>query len=550
MRFLCLNTSLIDSNLDLIMFSIIAILSTVLMIFVGYKLLQVLQLTGYKLNGFLKWFKETKYSYMSRLFMLTFLSLASMLMTNVLLADFFVQRIFSYVSILCYVLFCSLFITNLFSAKQKTPLKYTKRMTRLVIVFAILIAGFTWGIQYVGYMYIPYLSFGLIAIIPVTLPLFVIIAYFITYPIEKLISISYLKKARKKLAEQKNILVIGVTGSFGKTSVKNILSTILEEKFKVCSTPASYNTPLGLSKTILKKLTNDDEILIAEMGAKQTGDIKELCEMVNPTIGVITGIGNQHLLTFGSLDNISKTKGELADYVSKSNGKIYFNVDTEAALNLSNKYKDAVKTAISTSEYDLKVESLKVDKDGSSFKLVYDKKKVECSTVLLGNHNVSNIVLAARIALDLGLSLEEISAGISKLKAIPHRLEILKSSAEYTIIDDAYNCSVEGSKASLEVLSRFEGKKIVITPGLVELGADQFNSNFEFGRDLAKVCDYVIIDSTINYDAISSGLIFAGFDENKIIQVVSLSKAVEMLKDIATKGDVVLFENDLPDNYS
>ncbi|MBP3582106.1 MAG: UDP-N-acetylmuramoyl-tripeptide--D-alanyl-D-alanine ligase, partial [Clostridia bacterium] len=396
----------------------------------------------------------------------------------------------------------------------------------------------------------PYLSFGLIAIIPVTLPLFVIIAYFITYPIEKLISISYLKKARKKLAEQKNILVIGVTGSFGKTSVKNILSTILEEKFKVCSTPASYNTPLGLSKTILKKLTNDDEILIAEMGAKQTGDIKELCEMVNPTIGVITGIGNQHLLTFGSLDNISKTKGELADYVSKSNGKIYFNVDTEAALNLSNKYKDAVKTAISTSEYDLKVESLKVDKDGSSFKLVYDKKKVECSTVLLGNHNVSNIVLAARIALDLGLSLEEISSGISKLKAIPHRLEILKSSAEYTIIDDAYNCSVEGSKASLEVLSRFEGKKIVITPGLVELGADQFNSNFEFGRDLAKVCDYVIIDSTINYDAISSGLIFAGFDENKIIQVVSLSKAVEMLKDIATKGDVVLFENDLPDNYS
>ena len=162
MEFLCLNTSLLDSNLDLIMFSIIAVLSTVLMIFVGYKLLQVLQLTGYKLNGLLKWFKETKYSYMSRLFMLTFLSLASMLMTNVLLADFFIQRIFSYVSFLFYFLFCSLFITNLFSAKQKTPLKYTKRMTRLVIVFVVLIAGFTWGIQYVGYMYIPYLSFYLI----------------------------------------------------------------------------------------------------------------------------------------------------------------------------------------------------------------------------------------------------------------------------------------------------------------------------------------------------------------------------------------------------
>ena len=214
MGFLCLNTSLIDSNLDLIMFSIIAILSTVLMIFVGYKLLQVLQLTGYKLNGFLKWFKETKYSYMSRLFMLTFLSLASMLMTNVLLADFFVQRIFSYVSILCYVLFCSLFITNLFSAKQKTPLKYTKRMTRLVFVFALLVASFTWCIQYIGYMYIPYLSFGLIAIIPVTLPFFVILAFFITYPIEKLISNSYLKKARNKLKEQEKFLVKMHTSDF------------------------------------------------------------------------------------------------------------------------------------------------------------------------------------------------------------------------------------------------------------------------------------------------------------------------------------------------
>ena len=550
MRFLCLNTSLLDSNLDLVMFSIIAILSTVLMIFVGYKLLQVLQLTGYKLNGFLKWFKETKYSYMSRLFMLTFLSLASMLMTNVLLADFFIQRIFNYVSILFYVLFCSLFITNLFSAKQKTPLKYTRRMTRLVIVFAVLVGGFTWLVQYVGYMYIPYLSFGLIAVIPVTLPLFVILAYFITYPLEKMISGAYLKKARKKLKSQEKLMVIGVTGSFGKTSVKNILSTILEEKFKVCSTPASYNTPLGLSKTILKKLAPEHDILIAEMGAKQCGDIKELCEMVNPSIGVVTGIGNQHLLTFGSLDNISKTKGELADFVSKNNGKIYFNVDTEAALKLSNKYNDSIKTAVTTTEYDLNVENLKIDKNGSSFNLKHGKKKVECSTILLGNHNVSNILIAARVALDLGLTLEEISKGISKLKAIPHRLEIIKSASDYTIIDDAYNSSVEGSKASLEVLSKFDGKKIVITPGLVELGADQFNSNFEFGRDLAKVCDYVVIDSTINYDAISSGLIFAGFDENKIIQVVSLAKAVELLKEIATKGDVVLFENDLPDNYS
>ena len=188
-----------SGKLDFVMFAVLAVVSTVLMVFVGYKLLQMLQLTGYKLNGYAKWFKETKYSYVSRLFMLTFLSLAAMLITNVLLSDFFVEKVLSYISILFYILFCSMFIANLFTAKQKTPLKYTKRMTRLVVVFAILVGVFTWIVQYLGYKFVPYLSFGLIGIIPVTLPLFVFLAYFITWPIEKLISNSYIKKAKKKL---------------------------------------------------------------------------------------------------------------------------------------------------------------------------------------------------------------------------------------------------------------------------------------------------------------------------------------------------------------
>ena len=186
------------SKLDWMMFIVLAVVSSVMMIFVGYKLLQMLQLSGYKLNGFFKWFKETKCSYLSRLFMLSFLSLASMLITNVLLADFFIEEILSYVSVLFYILFSSLFITNLFTAKQKTPLKYTKRMTRLVIVFFLLAGGFTWAMQYVGYKYVPYLRFGLIGITPVTLPVFVLLAYFITWPLEKLISSRYINKAKKK----------------------------------------------------------------------------------------------------------------------------------------------------------------------------------------------------------------------------------------------------------------------------------------------------------------------------------------------------------------
>ena len=546
--FIC--ESVFETRFDLVMFSIIAIVSTVLMIFVGYRLLQMLQLTGYKLKSYFKWFKETKCSYVSRLFMLSFLSLLSMSLTNVLLEEFFAGKLhmFSYCSMLFYLLFCSLFIINLFNAKQKTPLKYTKRIKRLLCVYIFIVAGVTFIVEYVGYKYFPLISFGLIGIVPLFLPLCVLLAYFITWPMEKLIANIYIKRSMKKLCEFDKLKVIGITGSYGKTSVKNILSTILAEKYKVCPSPASYNTPLGLAKTILSNLKHDDEIFIAEMGAKQVGDIKELCQMVNPDIGIITGLGNQHFLTFGSMENIIKTKCELIEYVGRNNGKVYINTDSSLAQETSQKYPFA--QAVSLDKNDFKVSDIKTSKDGSSFVLSSNGEERKCRTVLLGEHNISNIILACQVAVDLGLSLDEIVTGISKIHSVPHRLDIIKTTSTYTIIDNSFNSSVQGSKASLDVLSKFDGKKFVITPGLVELGKEQFNANFEFGKMMAKVCDYVIIDSTINFEAINAGLIFAGFNKDCILRAGSLSQAVMVLNTLAEANDVVLFENDLPDNYS
>lgn len=545
-----LSAFMFDNNVDLIMFSVIAVLSTVLMIFVGYRLLQMLQLTGYKLRSYLKWFKETKCSYVSRLFMLAFLSVLSMTLTNVLLEDFFVGRlhIFSYCSIIFYLLFCSMFIINLFNAKQKTPLKYTRRMKRLVVVYTIIVAAVTFVIELIGFKFLPLISFGLISVVPLFLPLCVFLAYFITYPIEKLISNSYIKRAKAKLSQMKNVKVIGITGSYGKTSVKNILSTILSEKYKVCPTPASYNTPLGLAKTILSNLSEKDEVFIAEMGAKQIGDIKELCLMVEPSVGIITGIGNQHFLTFGNTENIIKTKSELAEFIAQKGGKLYVNTDGGIAKKVCENYPQAIDVSIENNRFI--VSNIQTDKNGSTFTLECDGISKKCKTILLGKHNISNIILACNVAFDLGLSIDEIAKGIEKLRTVSHRLEIIKSSSSYTIIDNSYNSSVQGSEASIDVLSKFSGKKFVITPGLVELGQQQFNANFEFGKAMAKVCDYVIIDSTINFDAISSGLIFAGFDEGKILRAGSLSQAVQVLNTLIEADDVVLFENDLPDNYS
>ncbi len=549
MSFLLVKTINDFSSVDYFMFFLIAIISSLLMVFVGYKLLQIIQLSGYKLSGFMMWFKETKFSYFVRLFMLSFLSIASMLMTNVLLDDFFIVAPMHYIAILFFVLFSSFFIFNLFSAKQKTPLKYTKRMTRFTIVYAILIFIATLLVELLGVMFIPYLSYGLVAILPILLPLISLLAYFITYPFEKLISNSFLKRSKKKLSGLKNLKVIGITGSYGKTTVKKILFTILSEKFKVCATPSSFNTPLGLSKTILNHLSIDDEIFIAEMGAKQKNDINELCEMVKPSIALITGIGNQHLLTFGSVENIINTKGELAEYVTKNNGKLYICTESEGAKKLAENYQNATLVSLEKKS-ELFISNISIGAFGSKFNLCHKNSKVSCETILLGEHNIANIYLCACVAFDLGLSLEEIAEGIKKIKPISHRLEIIKNEGSFLILDDAYNSSVQGSEASLKVLSNFSGKKVVVTPGLVELGKEQFNSNFEFGRNLARVANLVVIDSNINYDAISSGLLFEGFDEGNIIQTPNLASAVEILKNYVSKDDVVLFENDLPDNYN
>lgn len=545
-----MSSSIFESKFDLIMFSIITVVSTVLMIFVGYRLLQMLQLTGYKLKSYAKWFKETKFSYLSRLFMLAFLSFLSMTLTNVLLEDFFTGKmhIFSYCSVIFYLLFCSMFIINLFNAKQKTPLKYTRRMKRLVVVYTIIVAGLTYAMMYLGFRFFPLISYGLISIVPLFLPLVVVLAHFITWPIEKLIANLYIKKAKKKLKLYPELKVIGITGSYGKTSVKNILSTLLSEKYKVCPTPASYNTPLGLAKTILSNLSNKDEIFIAEMGAKQAGDISELCQMVEPSIAVITGIGNQHLLTFGSVENIIKTKSELVDFVDKNKGGVFINTDGELAKEISKNYPNSKTVSLKNNIFN--ISDIQTGKDGSSFVLSIDGKSKKCKTILLGEHNISNILLASTVAYEMGLSLDEIAKGIEKLHTVSHRLEIIKSSSQYTIIDNSYNSSVQGSEASIDVLSKFTGKKFVITPGLVELGKEQFNANFEFGKTMAKVCDYVIIDSTINFEAINSGLVFGGFNEEHILQAGSLSQAVMVLNTLVEADDVVLFENDLPDNYS
>lgn len=539
-----------DSWLSFWLVLVVAIVNGIIMLFVGYKFLQVIQLSGYKTKGYFEWLKSTRCKYMGRLVVLSFLSTAALLVTNVLLNQFFVYKILTYLGLIFYFLFCTIFIINMFNAPQKVPLKYTKRMARLLAVLFVLVMVFTFFIMMGSYKFVKYLEYGALGLTPVFLPVFVLFAFWITAPFEHLNSLRYIKKSKIKLESMKNLTVVGITGSYGKTSVKNILGTLLSEKYKVCSTPYSYNTPLGLSKTILENLNSSHEVFVAEMGAKYVGDIKYLCDMVKPSVGILTGIGNQHLATFGSKENIVKTKGELVEAVSLS-GKSYINTESVLALGLFNS-AGGVKYEVNVNNTSGRVFATNIEtgSSGTSFDLVIDGNVVSVQTSLLGRHNVSNILICALASYDLGLTLEEIKNGISKLTPSSHRLAIVPSSNNLVVIDDAYNGSVEGAKAALDVIKEFSGRKIVITPGLVELGVDEFKSNYNLGKDMAEVADFVIIDGTINYAAISSGLIDSGFNAENILRAGSIKQAVEVLGTFSRPGDVVLFENDLPDNYT
>ncbi len=542
------------SNPNLYIGIALALLNAVLLCFASCKFLQMIQLSGYKFNGYRTWLADTHANYFSRIAMLSFISYACMLVSAALFNSFLdKQSYFSYFGLIFYLYFSLIFIINIYHEPKKTPLKQTYRMDRLVACLYILSAGVTFLVYWLSEEFLPDFlpAIPTIALTPLLIPILVPLAHFITWPFETLNNRRYIIRAKKKLQKYPTLIKIGITGSVGKTSNKFILNSLLSEKYNVCITPHSFNTPMGLTRVVLDYLKPNHDVLITEMGAKQVGDIKFLCDMIQPTYGILTSVGSQHLTTFGTLENIAKTKNELIKSLPKDKGVAIFNGDNEPSMPLYEKC-ECKKILVSTKDVACFVhaENVKATDKGTTFMLCIGDQSINCKTKLLGLHNLQNILMCCALAYELGLTLEQLKLGIAKIEPINHRLELKKENG-LVILDDSFNSSVEGSKSALDVLKLFDsGKKIVVTPGLIELGSYEHEANYNFGKQLAEVCDYVIIVNQVNKQQISDGLKDAGFDETKIIYALSLLDAKLKIKDLAEKGDVILFENDLPDNYT
>ena len=537
------------SNPDLYFLIVLTVLNSLTLCFLSNKFLQILQLSGYKISPYGVWLKDTKAKWFGRLTLLCCLSFCGVFVTNILFNKFLDSKILGNLGLIFYFAFAIIFITEIHKIPQKKPLKVTKRVFRIYIALFILYAVVTFFALALSLSYSFYLRMSVITLTPLIVPVFAPLAIMITLPLEKIIQNSYKYRCSTKLAKQENLLKIGITGSFGKTSTKVYLKAFLEKKFKVCATPSSFNTPMGISKVVLDDLNEDDQVFIAEMGAKKQGEIKEICDMVLPDAGIITAVGEQHLESFKNLENILKTKSELFESLPE-NSYCVFNVSNENVKKMFDECKLKNKIAVGEEGSFLYEKDIVATTEGLEFKVCYKGKEYQTKTSILGEHNIQNILSAAALALKLGISIKQILSIIPTLKSAEHRLELKRLDNDIVIIDDSFNSNIQGTAIALETLKLFEdNRKIVVTPGLVELGKIENDENIELGKRIATSCDLAILVGKNQSENIKKGLLEEGFDEKNIIMKDTLFEVTNLFKTLLQSGDVVLLENDLPDNY-
>lgn len=345
----------------------------------------------------------------------------------------------------------------------------------------------------------------------------VAMANWLMRPYEKMVQGYFLRRAKRTLKQRTDLIKIGITGSYGKTSVKNILAQMLSVKYRVVASPASFNTPMGLARTVNENLRPDTQILIMEMGARRPGEIRELCEILQPQHGIITSIGACHLATFGDVSKVAQTKAELfaslpADGIAVSDG------DNKFCRQLQHTHLTLVKAA--------------------------EQPMIE--TELLGQHQQKNIQLAAALARALGVTDAEIRRVAKTLKPTPHRLERIVAPNGIIIFDDSYNANPASAESALDVIRAYPTRKVVQTPGFVEQGENTAAAHATFCAQLKAVADAVIVVGELNRKYFTQGLADWG---GEVVYVENREAAKKIYPQWLKKGDILLIINDIPEQY-
>lgn len=410
--------------------------------------------------------------------------------------------------------------------KETNKLKYTNRIKRVLAINFILLTMFliTNTLKYV--FILPFL--------------YLLLVHFLSLLIEKIVYFKFLKKAKKKI---KNKCVIGVTGSCGKTSVKNIVYDLLVNEVNVSKTPASYNTKMGIIKSINDCVNNFDEYFICEYGVDKVNGMDRLLKIVKPNVAIITEIGNQHLLSFKSVDNILKEKVKIIDNLD-SKGIGIINNDNKYLRDYNYGERSILRYGINN-QSDVMAKNIELTSQYSEFDLYIKDKFIEKLRVpLLSIHSVENVLCAICVCLSLDLSLEKIISNIKNICVIEHRLEN-KIIDGIEVIDDSFNSNIKGFLEALNLLSLSSKYKIIITPGIIEQGSNNKNVSYQIAKEMMKIADFVYLVSD------NSKYIQEYFDNHNFNKYKVKSTFIESFNDLKNmeKEKIVLIENDLPDIY-
>ena len=440
------------------------------------------------------------------------------------------------------------------STADKKPLCHTPRMKRLIATAGTVasiptVAGLLLWLgghpsSVVGYL-------GGLFITDLLAPVWVLLSAWLMQPVESLIQDGFKRRARQRLRDRPDLKIVAVTGSYGKTSTKRVMDTLLSLRYHTLVTPSSYNTPMGLCIVINEMLREEHQVLVLEMGIRHPGDMDELCAIARPDIGVETSIGVAHLESMGSVDRIAQEKARMLEAMPED-GIAVLNIDDERIAAMSDLVRGRVwrVSAEGRPGADLTASGIRYDHQGTSFQVRdHGGRTLDFRTKLLGEHNVTNILLALATGCAMGLHLRQMVHAVERLEPIEHRLQ-LRSEGPITIIDDAFNANPVGARNAVNILGQFRmGRRVIVTPGMIELGDQQWEANRTLGEHIAKHVDLAVLVGARQTAPIQEGLRTRRFPEEQVKIVDSLWEAQAFLQSWLQEGDVVLYENDLPDQY-
>ena len=501
-------------------------------------MLGILQQEGYSGGAFLRWLFRR---HNMRLRRLELLSLSHVLLLTLcgLCFSFLAPEAVNAVCLLPLWGMCVLFAFSEKTYALKVPLARTPRMIRLIVCVFVLLYFAAFGAMVglkaaalaAGVRLVECLCFVPLCLVPLLLPFLLAAANALMLVYEVPHNRAFIRAASERLGAS-DCVRVGITGSCGKTTVRAVAEHLLMRKFSVIATPQSYNTPLGIARTVKERGTSC-EIFLAEMGARKRGDIGELCDMVRPKYGVITAIGTQHFQTFGSEEAIFAEKSVLC-------------ARTERCV-LGGSAASAAREGDLVEGRDFGAEDVVCTAEGASFTLRLPDGSIPVRIPLLGRHAAQDAALAAALCSLFGMSKEEIAEGLACVSPVPHRLALMRENG-LNILDDAYNANEAGARDAVETLRLFPGRKYVVTPGLVELGALEEEKNEALGAAFVGLDGVVLVGETLVL-AVRTGYLAAGGEEARLHVVPTLAAAETLLGGLLSEGDSVLFLNDLPDKY-